>query len=115
MQSEEQSSRRTMQLRRVALWLRRELGDTLLCGAAIYLGVLSSTLAPAAALSLLPWETLRLAGLVISPLAALPLAALVFDTRAWMRWRSASRAPLGTRLLRAYSDGILWPRYFRRS
>lgn len=106
-------SRRTERVRRVGAWARRELGDALLCAVSVYLGVLSSTLLPAGALALLPWPELPVAGLVLSPLAAIPLAARVFDTRGWPRWQAGRRAPLGVRVLRALSDGVLWLRWWR--
>jgi hypothetical protein len=63
--------------------------------------VLCSMLLPAA---LLPMP----AQVVLTPFAALPIAVFVVDRRAYRRWHGAIRAPLGVRLLRACSDGVLW-------
>lgn len=82
-------------------WVGRELQGPVLCLLAVYVGVLCSMLLPAV---LLPVP----AQVVLTPLAALPIAVSVADQRAYRRWRGAGRAPLGARLIRACSDGVLW-------
>jgi hypothetical protein len=88
-------------LRATASWAAHELGEPALCFACVYAGVLSITLLPGGLLALLYGP-----GLLISPLAALPLALRVFDRRAYARWRAGRRGALLARMLRACSDGV---------
>lgn len=110
--------------RKIVRWGLRELGEPWLCAGCVYLGVISTALLPATLLTallsatvpvnLLPTHILPgTISLAISPLAALPIAARVFDIRAYDRWRIARRDPLGVRMLRAYSDGVDWLRWWR--
>lgn len=101
-------------------WTRREIGAPLLCYACIALGVESTTLLPLSTLLYLTSGNLtgvnmpQLAGFVLTPAIALMIAALVFDTRSYDRWRSSSRTPLLARMLRAFCDGVCWPRWLLR-
>lgn len=109
-------------VRRVSMWAwtRREIGAPLLCYACIALGVESTTLLPLSTLLYLTSGNLtgvnmpQLAGFVLTPAIALMIAALVFDTRSYDRWRSSSRTPLLARMLRAFCDGVCWPRWLLR-
>lgn len=89
-------------------WVLQELIDPCVCASCVYLGIISTALLPALLL-------LGMTGLIISPLAALPLTFYVFDIRAYPRWQAANKSPLGARILRALSDGVTWPRWWRRS
>jgi hypothetical protein len=88
-------------------WMCREFWEPTLCFCCVYLGVLSTMLLPS---TLAP----TLAGIALSPLAAIPVAVIVVDARAHKRWRASERARLGMRLLRACSDGILWWCWWRK-
>ncbi len=98
-------------------WMRREIGVPLFCYGCIALGVESTTLLPFSTLLYLTTGSLtgvnmpQLAGLVLTPAIALVLAALVFDARGYERWRTSCRTPLLARMLRAFSDGVCWPRW----
>jgi hypothetical protein len=71
-----------------------------------YVGVLFWTLLPPTLLSLIYPPMIN--GLLISPLAAVPIAIVVFDHRGYARWVSASHRSLSVRILRAVSDGVTW-------
>lgn len=100
--------------RKVTVWLRgrlpwawREFGDPLLCMLCTYVGVLSASTCPLAMLAYI--YPSAVIGVALSPLAAWIVATLVFDCRAYQRWQNGRRHRLGVRLLRSYSDGLLWP------
>ncbi len=88
-----------------------EFGEPFVCTFCVYLGVMTTSFLPSALL--LPLWSAALVGVTLSPLVAFAVAARVFDTRAYRRWRS-SRARLGVRMLRAYSDGLIWALWLRR-
>lgn len=99
-------------------WVLRELGSPLLCFICVYLGIISSTILLSHVPSTvdLKFLALNMAGInpsVLSPLAALAPTAYVFDVRAYARWRKGYSAPLFVRVIRAYSDGVLWIRWCR--
>lgn len=93
-------------------WTLREFGEPAVCAFFVYLGVLSTSLLPSALL--LQFAPSVLIGLALPPLAAFVIAVRVFDNRAYRRWQSANRVRLGARLLRAYSDGVMWSVWLRR-
>ena len=78
------------------------VGEALALSLGLLLPIAASSMLLPAALLPVP------AQVVLTPLAALPIAVFVADHRAYRRWRGAARAPLGARLLRACSDGVLW-------
>lgn len=82
-------------------WCGREFGAPVLCFICVYIGVLSTMLLPGV---LVPATD----GIVLSPVAALPLAILVVDIRAYKRWHGSKQTRMGIRMLRACSDGITW-------
>lgn len=96
----------------VGAWMLHEFVGPSCCFLCVYLGVLSTALLPVTLLAHLAVAP-RLS-VVVSPLAALPLAIHVFDRRAYMRWRAGCRAQLGARLLRACGDGVIWWRWWAR-
>jgi hypothetical protein len=98
-------------LRMLSAWSIHEFGEPFVCTFCVYLGVLTTSFLPSA--MLLHTSPAAFLGVTISPLVAFAIAARVFDTRAFRRWRS-SRAQLGVRVLRAYSDGLIWVRWLRR-
>jgi hypothetical protein len=99
-------------LHSLGAWSVREFGEPLICLFCVYLGVLSTSFLPATLL--LRLSPAALVGLIFSPLAAFAITARVFDIRAYRRWRSGGRSRLGVRVLRAYSDGLIWAMWLRR-
>lgn len=93
---------------RLGRWLIVEFGDPIGCFISTYLGVLSFLLLPAPVLEQIVPGALLVTTL-ISPVAAIPLAALVCSAGTYRRWQRARRGRLGGRVLHAYSDGVLWP------
>lgn len=93
-------------VRAAVFWGLREFSDPVVCAGCVYLGVMSSSALPLAVL--LHIMPLPLVGVVLSPLAAFAITTRVFDTRAYLRWQRGARGRLGARLLRAYSDGVMW-------
>ena len=98
-------------LRFFGAWAVLEFGEPFVCTFCVYMGVMTTSFLPATLL--LPLWSAALVGVTLSPLVAFAIAARVFDTRAYRRWRS-SRARLGVRVLRAYSDGLIWALWLRR-
>lgn len=97
-------------VRRLSLWIKRNFGTSLPCCICVYFGVLSTNSLPITVLALfinIPHSIPT----TISPLAAVAIAALVVDKRAYQRWKGARRAEMGIRMLRAYTDGLLWMRW----
>ncbi len=93
-------------------WAIREFGEPVICAACVYLGVLSTSMLPlAVVLQLAPAAAVSV---VLSPLAAFAITARVFDIRAYNRWQRGARVRLGARVLRAYSDGVMWGVWLRR-
>lgn len=82
----------------------RVFGEPALCAACVYLGVLSASALPLA-LHAAPMPAGELA---LAPLAAMAITARIFDVRAYGRWQRGARTRLGARMLRAYSDGVMW-------
>ena len=92
-------------------WARNEMLRALLCFLCVLLGVSSSTALPAALLfHLTPLGVVQVA---LPPIALGAIAAVVCDRRALHRWRNAHKAQLGERMIRAYSDGVLWMCWWR--
>jgi hypothetical protein len=96
--------------RRAGAWAVRELGSLSLCVVCVYLGIMSTLW--------LPPTLLLLVGGSVTPghitwLMAIPITIVVCDRRAYGRWRSSHRAPLGVRMLRALSDGVTWWRWWK--
>lgn len=91
-------------------WLRRNFGNSMPCTVCVSLGVWSTNFLPITTLSLF-LDLPNALAITISPIAALAIAALVVDKRAYQRWRRARRAEMGLRMLRAYADGLLWMRW----
>lgn len=98
-------------LRLFGVWVILEFGESFVCTFCVYLGVLTTSFLPSAILLYL--SPAALVGVTLSPLVAFAIAARVFDTRAYRRWRS-SHARIGVRVLRAYSDGLIWALWLRR-
>lgn len=99
-------------IRNLATRIYRE-DNAYLCLACVYAGIVSTMLLPVSIVATLQPASFLL--LTPSPLAAIPLAILVFDNRAYRRWRANSKSPLGVKLIRACSDGITWFRWLKAS
>lgn len=77
-----------------------------------YIGVLFWTLLPSTLLSIA--YPSAIGGVVVSPLAAVPIAIVIFDHRGYARWTRAYQQPYSVRILRAISDGITWPYWWHK-
>lgn len=97
-------------VRQLGSWLRRNFGNSMPCTVCVSLGVWSTNFLPIVGISLI-LEIPSSLPITISPFAALAIAALVVDKRAYNRWNRARRAEMGLRMLRAYTDGLLWMRW----
>lgn len=73
-----------------------------------YLGVNNSTILLSANVLPVVFASIR-PDLVISSALAIPLTALVFDTRSYDRWHQSRQLPFVRRVVRVYCDGLLWP------
>lgn len=97
-------------VRRLGLWIKRNFGKSLPCYLYVYLGVLSTNSLPITVLALFI-DIPNSISITISPIAALAIAALVVDKRAYERWKGARRAEMGIRMIQAFVDGLLWIRW----
>jgi hypothetical protein len=88
-------------------WIQHEFGTIVLCFICVYFGVISTTWLSPILLAHMYFP--EMSGLMISPLAAIPITILVCTLRAYPRWHAASSTPLGVRMMRACSDGVTWP------
>lgn len=97
----------------VARWAHRELKDPVLCYLCVLVGVMSSTAIPTALIV----QQMHLGFLppALSPFAIGAIAAVVCDRRALRRWKRARKARLGDRIIHAYSDGVCWLFWWRRT
>lgn len=92
-------------------WLYTEVKDVALCYSAVLAGVSGSMAIPSLLLTQIGWLPLKLP---LSTLTLAVIAAVVCDRRALPNWRRAARQRLGDRLLRAFSDGVLWMIWWRK-
>lgn len=92
-------------------WTLREIVDPATCYLCIVLGVHSTTFVPASMLPLLNLGENLTAALSV-PVTFI-IAGVIFDRQAYARWRASGRIPLLARMLRAFSDGVLWPLRWR--
>lgn len=97
-------------VKRLSSWLQRNFGNSAPCCLCVYFGVLSTNSLPITVLALFI-DIPNSIPITISPLAAVTIAALVVDKRAYQRWNRSRRAEMGLRMLRAYADGLLWMRW----
>jgi len=98
--------------RRMGRWALKEFSEPVTCLTCVTMGVISANALPT--LVLLEISPLEWINMTFPPLAIAAIAARVFDMRAYRRWRGDVRAQLGTRMLRAYSDGAMWPLLLRQ-
>jgi hypothetical protein len=93
-------------IRRVGLQMDHQQLEPWLVLACHYVGVLLWTLLPSAAAALL--FPAMVGAVILSPIAAVPLAVIVFDRRGYRRWVAGRHRVLSVRVLLAISDGVMW-------
>jgi hypothetical protein len=98
--------------RRMGRWVLWEFSEPAACLTCVTLGVISANALPT--LVLLEISPLSWVNMTFPPLAIAAIAARVFDVRAYRRWCGSTKSRLGSRMLRAYSDGAMWPLLLRR-
>jgi hypothetical protein len=86
--------------------------EPLVCFFCTYLGVISTIAWTSSMLPLADTTTILVS--TLSPVGSIAVTARVYDVRSHNRWEQQSDQPLIVRMLRAYSDGVMWLRWLRK-